>query len=576
MKTTMTLALGLMTLVAAAQPFNNTYDINAGTNRLTPAFVITNNASEAISVSNGTDGTSNYYVLTKIDASGSPIYNNIVRGNNDPTDGFLHVEALHEMDSGKVLVGGYYYRDRNTLIEWPFLSCFDNNGNCLWTRYYPVNQKPVLRSEINKASLCRVYDDNKETYFFVLSGDSDKNPGKEVATNVLKVDNVGTLIFSHKYYNTIPDSLLRDIREYPGDIEFSVRDKKYMITGYRQHYRINPTGSSTTGVTEYLMYYFAIDRNGLVYNNNYLTLAYKSIPLDQDMIYDPVKDHFATVFTHERSSLVQGINSLIGFITININLTFSNEKQLWHSDGSAHNGRSIAQCTSGDYVLGSGIADRATSLRNPAWLKVDPSGTPTSKFLRYNILDDVYFGHLTSDMARREFVLVNDHRTDLREIRTDINGRACGLKEYEPRYDRYAPKKTLYRYDYKKQQGQKEYRPKEKHHRPDYRKCVNNAASYRTTGIAQWSMDNENIALYPSVLSSQQNYLTLENNTGSELRVEVRNIAGQLIFSAEQIGAGKNELNLSTNGNLATGIYLVNVFNSQGQLSNSTKIIVNQ
>jgi hypothetical protein len=568
MKAPITLALGLMTLFSAAQ-FNWTYNINGNTDRLNPSFVIVNSQNEAISVSNGSDGQSNYFILTKTTSNGPVKCNCIIRPGSS-SEGFIHVEALHETLDNDVIVGGYYYKDVQNIVEQPFLAKFDNNGTLQWFKIYDVNQKQIVRSNINKVSLCRVHDEDREAYFFVVSGDSDHNPGVEVATNVLKVDGGGNLMFSHKYYDVNPINL-RDIREYPGDIEFSERHKQYLITGHREH--------AKNGTYEELMYYFAIDRNGVVYNSgNYTTLASKSKPIDQDMIYSKDKDNFPTVFTHENNQYVSGVQSLIGYIKMDINLNFSSPKMIWHNNGVSHNGRSISHSDrNGEYYLGVGIFDPfSTSTHNPALQRVQNDGTPIGYFMRYNVKDDVYFGHHTMSAITNELVLVNEHKTDLREIWTDPNGKACGMKEYEHKYDTYTPQQVFYRYDYKTQGKQRNYKPKQECFNPEYRKCENDASHYRTTGIRQWNMDNENIALYPSVLNSQQSYLTLENNTGSDVKVEVRNIAGQLIFNAEQIGAGKNEINLGTNGNLATGIYLVNIFNTQGQLSNSTKIIINQ
>jgi hypothetical protein len=569
MKTPITLALGLLALVSSAQPFNNTYDINLNFDQLSPAYVITNAQNEAISVSNGTNGQADYYILTKIDQAGNPIYNNIVSTNNAPTDGFTHVEALHETLAGNVLVAGYYYRDRNNIVEWPFLSCFDTWGNCLWTRIYPVNQNKVNGVEINKVSICRAYDKAPaERYLLVFAGDSEQNPGVGVATNVIKVDIGGNLIFSHKYYNT--NTTVASVREYPGDIEFSPVDRIYMITG--SHWENN----------NQTMFYFGIDNAGNT-TTPFMTLQSNSTPIDQDMIYDAATNSFPTVFTHTNSTYVPGIQSQIGFIRVNTAMAFFSPTFVWHQAGSRHNGRSISATNrAGEYMLGAGVLDNAgTFMNNPALVRINAGGITIPPMYRYNILDNVYFGHHTWDNLNpnpnNEFVLIGEHRTDMREIRTDnvILGEACGVRQYSPIHQAYTPSQKFYQYNYRQQNGMIPYQVKENKFIPPYRKCVPPGNSYRTTGIAQWSMDNENISLYPSVLSSQQNYLTLENNTGSELRVEVRNIAGQLIFSAEQIGAGKNEINPGIHGHLPTGIYLVNVFNSQGQLSNSTKIIVN-
>lgn len=567
MKNSFLFAFGLLTLTAGAQTFNSTYDINANTDILRPGFVMVNSNNEYISVSSGTDGTSNYYLLTKVDAAGNPVYNNIVRASNAPTDGFTHVEALHETWDGGTLVGGYYYKDISSPVEWPFLAKFDNNGAFLWCSIFPVNQRAIVNPEINKVSICRVHNDTDENYFLVASGDSDREPGVGVATNVIKTDNAGNLIFSHKYYDIAPGSMRR-VREYPGDMEFSKQDSIYLITGHRRHE--NPNGT-----TSFLMYYFGIDNTGAIVTN-FTTLESKSMPIDQDMIYDANTDLFATVFTHERDNYVQGTQSVIGFMTINTGLTVVNSRHIWHQPGFIHNGRSISHTGSGDYMLGAGIYDFApANINNPALVRVNPAGVPAS-FVKYNILDTVHFGHHTWSSAVDSFILVNEHKTDLREIKTDANSTACGSRTYTPLSQGDTLQQTFYTYFHRRVDRVLDYTVRDSLFIPNYRQCQNDTSSYRPTGIVHLNMGNKNTLIYPTVLSSRQALVTIGNNSGNRIRIEVRNLTGQLIFSAAQIGTGKQELNLGANGDLAPGLYLINVFDAQEQLSNSTRIVINQ
>lgn len=571
MKKTITLALALLTFAAEAQ-YNNTYDVNANNDNLAPSFVITNRRSHSTTVSFASDGPvrprRDYFILTKHDEVGNVIYNNRIDPFNAPNDGFTNVEALIETDDEGTLVAGYYYENED-FVEQPFLIKVDVSGNLQWARIYHVNQKPMVNAEINKISLCRVYNDDKEHYFIVGAGDSEHRPGRDVATNVIKVENDGTLIFSKKYYNTSPDRFSM-VREYPGDMEFTTRDKFFMITGYRQDVA-NDIGS-------HLMYYFGIDNNGNVVTR-FLTLQSKSIPRDQDMVYNREKDIFATTFTHFRTNYVQGIKSLIGFINVDAGLNVSNPKYLWHYEGIEHNGRSISISASGDYLLCSGVYENTDVLRahNPAWLKVDVSGSPVTRLIRYNVKDNVFFGHHATTYnsnGDEEHVLVNEHKTDLRMIRTDANGRACGSVEYRPYDKEYEPKEALYRYDYKKQEGEKRYKPYEKLFEPKYRKCDGEGSSYRTTGIAQAASGASSLLVYPSVISAGNARLTLENNSGAGMKVELYNVAGQLIYTNSQVAAGKTEITI--NGNLSTGIYLVKIYEAAGELSGTSKILVTE
>jgi hypothetical protein len=574
MKKIMTLVLALMTAVSVAQPYNNTYDVNGNGDNLSPSFVISNQQGESITVSFASDGPSvprtDYFIVTKHDASGTVLYNNRIFPFNAPGEGFTNVEALIQTDDRGVLVAGYWYGD-DAITEQPFLTKLDVNGVHQWTRIYFVNQRRIVSSQINKISLCRVADDDKEHYFIVGSGDSDINPGQDVATNVIKVDDNGAMIFSRKYYHTSPDEFTT-VRDYPGDCEFSRRDRLYMITGYR--YEVTLDSKSQ------LMYYFGIDNNGNLLTP-FLTLAWKSVPIDQDMVYDEERNVFATVFTHQRQQFMPDqppYRSVIGFITVDAGLNIANWKYLWHREGIAHNGRSISLCGKGPYLLCSGITDRKSGLRNPSWLKVDATGVPVSNFLRYNIDDDVIFGHhctsFNPNNGEEEYVLVNDHKTDLRMIRTDFNGNVCGDEKYEPFVEKYEPKQKFHKYQYEEHGDYKRYEPIEKMLDPKYRKCDNDASNYRTTGIAQVGSAESGLLLYPSMISANNARLTLVNSNNSELGLEIRNITGQLVYSNKQVAAGKTEIKLG--GNLSQGVYLVSIYNATGALTGTSKIIITE
>lgn len=570
MKNLITLLLALLTGISVAQ-YNNTYDINANSDVLNPAFVITNKKAESITVSYASDGffpVNNYFILTKHDAFGTVLYNNRIDAPNAPKEGFTNVEALIQTDDDGVLVAGYYYDDYTNIIEQPFLLKVDVNGNFQWLRIYTVNQKPINNSQLNKISLCRVYDDPKENYFIVGSGDSDANPGVDVATNVIKVDASGSMIFSKKYYDTNP--MFAETREYPGDVEFSFADDLYMITGYREDF-VSFTSRS-------MMYFFGIDNSGNVVTK-FLTLQSKSIPLDQDMIYDPNQKLFATVFMHEKNGYVTSAASIIGFIEIDGGLNISNPKYLWHNEGDYHDGRSISLCKSGDYVLGSWIHDPNIQLRNPAWLKVDNTGIPISNLLRYNIKDDVVFGHhctsfnpITGD---EEYILVNEQKTDLRMIRTDVNGDACGVDKYTPYVDKYTPVEETYQYYDKESGTENKYKVQEKLFSPNYRKCSAPGTSYRTMAVTHVGIADGEVLLYPSVISKSEAKFTIENNSAAFMNIEVRNITGQVIGSSAQIGSGKTEIKLSSSS-LSAGIYLVSMYDTKGKLSATAKILVTE
>lgn len=570
MKKTITLALALLTFASVAQ-YNHTYDINASSSDIKPAFVISNKKAESITVSYGKAATGpdiDYFIVTKHDAYGGVIYNNNIFPYFFPKDGITHVEALIQTDDEGVLVAGYHY-DNEKFIEQPILIKLDVNGNFEWSRIYYVNKYPIIRADIGKISLCRVADEEKECYFIVAAGNSDANPELDVATNVIKVDVNGDMIFSKKYYDT-NGSPFQILREYPGDVEFAKKYGMYMITGYRQQHALTKGN---------VMFYFGIDKDGIVITK-YLTLASKSIPVDQDMIYDEKNDVFATAFTHVKQGLEPVPSTLMGLVTIQPNLTVTNMMYYWHQQGYENNGRSISLCSSGEYLICEDIYDKEADIHNPGWLKVKPDGTPWAAIFSYNVKDNAVFGHHTTSFnpisGDDEYVLVNEQKTDLRVIRTDENGKACGIVKWETLYGKYEAKMETYAYEGKEVGEYKKYEVKYKIFDPEYRKCSDDASSYRslaTTGIEKQNTGENVMVMYPSVMSSNDARLTVLNNTEAAFTLEVRNVAGQLI-SSSRVSSGKNEIQLNSNGNLSEGIYLVKIYNASKSVTTVNKILI--
>lgn len=573
MKKPITIALALLAFASVAQ-YNNTYDVNGNNDFLEPSFVITNNKAESFALSIAYDAPgvprTDYFIITKHACDGKVIYNNRIYPNNSTTDGITNVEALIATDDGGMFIAGYHYDD-DRHIEQPMLVKVDGAGNLAGTTHiYYVNQQSIANSQINKISLCRVFDDEEENYFIVASGDSDHNPGNDVVTNVIKVNNNGDMMWSYKYYTNDEGHEFK--REYPGDIDFSPKRRAYMIAGYR--YVVYPDKENT-------MYFLEIDKNGSFID--FRTLYSKSVPIDQDMVYDKKMDRFAVTFTHEKDGYVPGTSSVIGFIQVDPAMNFYNPKYIWHSQGASHNGRSISLCaSSNEYVIGAGIYDPDMGINNPSLVKVDNTGVP-SWFARYNINDDAYFGHHATtfncfDKKAEEYVMVNEQNTDLRMIRPNVIGNVCGAVYYDPRVEKYETKDKRYECQIEKQGKYVAYDPYQKEWKPKARACKEPGESYRTanvtTGVAQINNADNAVAMYPSVISLDNARLTMENNSDASVKIEMYNIAGQLILSNNQIATGKSEVELNANGNLSQGIYLLKVYDAKGTLATTTKLVI--
>lgn len=575
MKTKISILLVLVSYMLNAQ-FNNTYDINANTDYLYPSFNIPTKDLGSVSVSWGLDAPSSprtdYFILTKHDASGGVMFNVRVNPASPMVDGFTYVKALIETDDKGILVAGYYYYD-NSFTMLPFLLKVDVNGAYQWTKFYPVSSNYFTGWQFNKISLCRVEDDVDENYFIVSSAESDARAG-DAALNVIKVDAAGTTLWSKKYYDSNlfgnPYSTVRDI---PGDIAFSKDYKMYMITGWRQQWIFGQ---------EDRIFFFGIDKDG-----NAMT-PYKSIdvpgyPFGEDMIYDPNTKLWAITYTHGNTNYSGDPNvaSGIGLITIDQTLSLFLRKFYWHKEGIENYGVSISLSDQKDYVIGCFVYEGwPLQRRNPALLKVDNSGVPIF-FRRYNIKDDAIFGHhcmsYNPNTNIEEYVLIAEQNTDLRVIRTDINGDVCGAFKYKPKHLDFHETEEWFKY-YPKDIGyDKEYTAKVWDINPEYRKCDGDGASYKETGvtsIAKHVDASVSLDVYPSVLSLSNAQVVVNNKSGKTLNIEVMDIAGKLILTDYKLETGENVIHLNKNNSLVKGIYLAKFYTSDGSTYSSQKLIL--
>ncbi len=571
MKTMISFLCLLLTLITKAQ-FNNTYDVNMNADYLEPTFCIMTSDMGSASLSYGLDAPStprtDYLILTKHDAAGNVMFNKRLDPPATPTDGFIEAKALLETPDLGILIAGYMYDMSNTYMQ-PILYKVDVNGNLLWTQIYYVNTTYIIGAQFNKISLARVDDDKDENYFIVAAGNSDANPANNVATNVIKVDANGNMLWSKKYYDVNPNPYTT-LREFPGDIAFSKADKMYMITGWRQQW---------ITFQEDRMFFFGIDRDGNMMTN-FKSITAQGYPFNQDMVWDPFKKVFAVTFTHGNSGYIPGIASGIGLVTIDAGLNIYLRYFYWHKDGLENYGRSISIDANGNYIIGCFIYDQTLGRRNPAWLKVNAGGQPLS-FKRYNILDDVIFGHhcnaINPGTGDQEYVLIAEHNNDLRVIRTDMNGDACGSVKYKPLAKEFLPKEKVYKYDFKQSGNYRAYTAVEISIAPNYRLCSPPGTSYRTRQNGSVSISENNaetgLQLYPTVLSASDARLNLVNNYETELTMQIRNIAGQLVLSLP-VMQGNNTLSLSENTTLAEGVYLATISDANGILMASKKLLV--
>jgi hypothetical protein len=571
MKTKISILLVLFALALNAQVWNKTYNINGNDEELHPSFIIGTEDLGSVSVSWAIDNPNSpsvdYFILTKHDSHGFVIYNNRIYPANPQKDGFTHVKALIETKDNGVMVAGYYYKSLDSPMQ-PFLLKVDKNGVLQWVRWYYVNYNQYKGFQFNKISLARVENDDKENYFIVSCAASDLQKGDNVV-NVIKVNDVGGMIWSKKYFDTNnPDYTTWDV---PGDIAFSKGDKMYMITGTRSEFKDGQDDK---------MFFFGIDRDGNVMTYFKVVSYPERHFVDQDMIFDPNTKYFAVAYTSNNDNDFP--YSKIGLITIDASLNINLFRFYWDSEAKVNNGLSISLSVNKDYVIGSDLYDGFLGRHNPSLLKVDNNGSPINMW-RYNTDDNAYFAHHCNSFNicsnEEEYVWIGEHKTNLRAARTTIDFKnECG-NEYKPVEEKTDYKEELRKHEPKNIGEPVKYKVYSKELNPEVEICQE-AGCCRPAGAAAASLANTNgsgveniIFMYPTQTSASQPILLMENSSKETLNLKVQDITGKLVYS-NTLATGKNTINLGANGNLSEGVYLVKFQNADGSISGTRKLML--
>lgn len=566
--------LGLLISCMLRAQFNNTYDINGNSDYLLPSFVIPTSDMGCISVSYGIDAPAaprnDYFILTKLNATGNVVFNKRFETVSTPTDGLIYTSALYETPDLGILVAGYYYV--TNVGAKPFLMKVDANGNHLWTRIYNVESSP----RFNKISICRVENDVTESYFIVSSSVPDVGSSTGVTVNVIKVDANGSMLISRKYHDTNSYGYT-EIRDYPGDIAFSPQSGIYMITGWRQQWGL---------VQEDRMFFFGIDQNANIVTT-YKFVEVPGYPHNQDMIYDPNTQQWAIAYTHGNTGFSGDpvVASGIGLIAIDASLNVILNKFYWEPKVTENYGMSISLCPNGDYVIGNHHATNPPAIvaSYPSLLKVDNTGAPIW-FKTYNVKDlNFTSGHHcmiydSSSGVLEEYVIITQNSTDLRAIRTDFNGDACGQITSTLGVLDVKPIETTTDYYQLDQLGDMLYVPASFSILPPFRRCT--AASYdayregQVTGLNTGSPEESGLTIYPTSISLSEPVFSITNESEELFSLLVTDISGKVILTSYTIEKGENKINL--NGiTLTPGIYFLKISGVNKETENR-KIIISE
>ncbi len=566
---TLTLLLGILLCgFRLSAQFNNTYDNNYNSDQLYHGRVIETSDLGTVFLSMSSGGGVHYAMASKIDQFGNPVWNKKILPFDPTTEFITETAALVEMDDQGILIAGFIYTTAGTRA--PLTIKLDASGSFVWSHYYDVNSNYV--SSHNKISIIRVEDDPAESYFIVANSSNDYQSGY-CAVNVIKVDINGDMIWSKKYYDVLMNAGFSTVRDVPGDIAYSPANNLYMISGWRQQWVFGMSSE---------MFFFGIDLNGDLLTQ-FKTIQTPGYPFGQDMVYNPALDVFAVTYTHGNTNYAAQLceASGIGLLTIDASLNIGFSNYYWPDEGYENYGYSISLGEYGKtYIIGCFNyrydCISPNGYRNPALLKVWFDGSPIW-YARYNILDDASFGigssiTCTGASGSEEYLLVSENNTDSRVIRTDINGKACGVVFYNVLVIPYVPVDTYYNYYWDPQFQNLDYFPFVVDEKIPYRDC-DSAGTWDYYSAEDTGSGSGTIAISGQhQLSSNASEITITNESNTTSTVEIYNIAGTLVMQG-QIAPEARTVPLKS-ADLSTGMYIVRFKDLNGKLISTDKIIV--
>jgi hypothetical protein len=514
--------------------------------------------------------------VTHVAEDGSIIYNTPLETSNPLNFFFSPSSDLIQTGDGGLLVS-CFISNYTTYIYQPALFKISAYGNLEWAKTFPVNSDSGISDPLLKTSLVKVEEDQQiESYLLAFAGNSDNDGLLNIM--ILNVNLAGEVVWGREYIDEEVKNNGSLISELPMDIGYSPDGDFYLISGRRDD-ASGIVGTSTLSL-------LSINSSGD------LVTGYRTVPLpgnvfESSLAYDSENGVFALTYTQFNASLINNgcASSLIGLLTVDNDLEIQSSHYYYTENTSEHFGKSISVDQNSNYVIGcfvypSDCEDIGISTAvNGAMLKVNPNGEPIS-FSRYNTSDLATLHQRGSCIARDyetnedEYVMLTQRSNDMRLIRTDNSGDACGRVSYDVAHGTLNPGFLVYNFIYNTIDGVENLQLTQLESGFEICSCTGESAeSYCDpfTFIDESHLQNS-LSVFPNPISSTNPIIQLQGNFGSQNEIHLFNSLGQEVFTTTFRFQTNPSIRLTPN--LTAGIYLLEITNTETSETSNTKMIV--
>lgn len=519
--------------IARAQ-FNKTYSLT-GTRLYTSSIALpkqsgtTNNDIVMCSPAQTSgSGTINKCVLLKTDNNG----NVLVAKKRDTSN--AEERIIETSDNGILLV--------SLFLDKIVLTKYDVNLNQVWANKLPQNIDMsmafggFINIDIERIAYPNNPPTDQENYYIVFTaGPSDPTYYQDANVGIMRIHQDGTLAWSKTYVDPNRSS-------YGAPASSSLRDLAHSITSWTNPSNPNLKILAVAGTRDLYtatvprtttLFSFEIDENG-----NMLT-SYKNIttgdiqPFSPDILWDGT--NLAMTYIEKNSGTINPgpINaSGVGLIRFSTSYTSPLGRYYWAK--CENYGLSLTMAGDGNYVIGGQQSFCSTPFdESPMLFKVNKTTLAQMYCQQYNVKDNyTNNGYHRTDNSSLNYILGNSLASDLRLIKTNALGVACGNASNTMQTITFTPSIQSLTYSIVNNDQYLTETIIDVPISPTTRTCTGNATSYKTTSI-ETAIRGTAINVYPTLINGGNEMITcnIPGYSGTSIDIIAYNFLGKKVFA---------------------------------------------
>lgn len=490
---------------------------------------------------NETNTTANYtdILLTRMDGNGFPMfqYRYGLSGINEAASAVIETD-----DKGYIVIGS----QDNIYTPWQKVTLIfkiDGMGNIVWKNIY-YNEYKI----INPRAITRTFGINEQ---YIITGNSDNK-----YLFALRIDNNGNLLWFKEYVDMqVPN----------------VYDDPTVVCQVKNTYAIAGTRNAIGSFTKKDLFMITIDDLG-----NISPYGYRAYDLDRRNNHTPamqyLKDEGQFVLSFTTDTAFYNSKTQPSILKVKYNQLALWSKvyvsPIFYYRAAAH---SVYKGVDG-FDIGGQMMEK-TNISHPLFLNVKSNGVPINLYW-YNKDENMNSTYMAYDEKYKSYELHNYYKNNMSVIQTDINGyQECAIKNGF-KYLTIDPKTIGYAYKAidkgKFIKTKLEFEKVES----DIKICGSLLVEPISTGISDVSEEALAIQLSTNILSAGNNMLKIGITTGNSpvnnISVKIYSVgSGQQVYLEKQSTTANSHTDIHINtSNFATGMYILNVMNNAGQISN--------